>query len=431
VIICYIPQIMNINVNKKLPEVVTSSNSDVISSSARNPVSIDRSEISHKVRDDKAKCAHTKRLIVIAGATASGKTALAAELIRKFPMEIISADSRQVYKGLDIGTGKEKNVPQHMIDVEECKMQNAPSFAKATDGKKCKIKEEDRLYSVAKFRDQALKIIDDVWKRGKIPLVVGGTGFYIDALIYEQTTNVTPPDNKIREKLSKLSNDKLLKILKKTDPEIAQKIDQNNRARLVRAVEIVTITNKPIEKFEYKIRDGWDVQIFVLDIPRKELYQRIDLRVDDRIKEGMIEEVEGLIESGVSVEWLMSLGLEYRWITEFLNPKSEIRNQKYGNSSYKSVISNRALRALSSCRMGLMRDPVGIGTGEILRRAQDDSTRGQDDSLTRDEMTQRLKFAIHAYARRQNTYFKRWPNAKWLSAKDIERTIDKILGGGQ
>jgi tRNA dimethylallyltransferase len=299
-------------------------------------------------------------------------------------MEIISADSRQVYKGLDIGTGKDKSVPQYMIDVEKCKMQNA----------KCKIIEEHLLYSVAQYRDQALKIINDIWSRGKIPLVVGGTGFYIDSLIYEQNTNSTPPNAKVREKLSKLKNAELLKIINNIDSITYNKIDHNNRARLIRAAEIVTITKKPIEQLESTIRDGWLVDLYVLDLPREELYRRIDKRVDDRIKEGMIEEVEGLIRSGVSVEWLMSLGLEYKFITEFLMQNAECRMQNGGNyHNNNSKIENWNL-----------------------------------DSENYADMIQRLKFAIHAYSRRQNTYFKKWSNAQWLSGREIAARVDKISG---
>jgi tRNA A37 N6-isopentenylltransferase MiaA len=160
--------------------------------------------------------------------------------------------------------------------------------------------------------------------------------------------------------------------------------------------------------------------MFVLDINREELYRRIDKRVDDRLTEGMIEEVKGLIENGVSVTWLLSLGLEYRFITVYLmqNAKCKISStgslqvQNCGNYSYKSVISNT------------VRDPVGIEANEILRGAQDDSLRAQNDTHTRDEMILRLKFAIHAYARRQDTYFKRWPNAKWGDGEYITDQIE-------
>ncbi|MFA6082565.1 MAG: tRNA (adenosine(37)-N6)-dimethylallyltransferase MiaA [Patescibacteria group bacterium] len=279
-----------------------------------------------------------KQIIVLAGPTASGKTDLAADLIKKYPLEIISADSRQVYRGLDIGSGKDKTVPQFLIDVVN----------------------PENGFTVADFKKLAEEKIEQIWQRGNTPLIVGGTGFYIEALMFDQTTNQTPPNKSIRQKLEPLSGAELLEIIARVDAMTASKIDVNNRRRLIRAAEIISATKKPIAPVSHQLRTDARVSCFVLDVPREELYKRIDKRVDDRLKIGMIEEVEHLILAGVSKEWLVSLGLEYRAITRFLS-------------------------------------------GEVGR----------------DEMVKQLKYDTHAFARRQISYFKRWKFAEALSKKRI------------
>jgi len=381
-----------------------------------------------------------RKMIILAGATASGKTALAAELIQKYPTEIVSADSRQVYKRLDIGTGKDKTVPQHMIDVvepiychpESCEGSNKRFLAGLemtanVVGSARLLAEMTGKYSVAKYRDQALEIIEDIWQRGKTPLIVGGTGFYIDSLIYEQNTNSTPPNRKLRAKLSQLSNNRLLMRIAKIDKETAESIDKNNRARLIRAAEIVTITGKPIEKCKSVLRSDIDINIFVLDMPRGELYARIDKRVDDRIDEGMVEEVQGLLDSGVDPNWLISLGLEYRFITEYL--LSVILASTRDKSTAQAVISTA--RQSSRGWRNLLRNIFKISPPSRPYYAE--ATKGRQSSRSRDDMTyeemiQKLKYAIHAYARRQNTYFKRWGSAKWLPIDIIKDEIGKIFG---
>ena len=288
-------------------------------------------------------------LFVIAGPTASGKTALAAQLIEKYPFEIISADSRQVYRGLDIGTGKDKTVPQYMIDVADAEQQ----------------------FSVSHYRDMAWPIIDQIYGRGKIPLIVGGTGYYIESLIYTQSINNTVPDNKIRAELELLSNTQLLNLIADVDPATASKIDAKNRARLIRALEIIRTTGLPRKIIKPILRPDLDISLFVIDVPRAELYRRIDERVDSRLKQGMIAEVQRLLSVRISSEWLVSLGLEYRFVTQYL----------------------------------------------LLEKSKSQY----------DEMVIRLKFAIHAYARRQLTFFRRWPIAQWLSAEQIKGKIAEAL----
>lgn len=322
-----------------------------------------------------------KQLLVLAGPTASGKTALAAELIKNHPFEIVSADSRQVYRGLDLGTGKDKSVPQHMIDVVEPPHFRHPEFMVATSRSNYRphgmisgsrnefgmtsINDSTGKFSVSQYRDMAKPILDDIWKRGKVPLIVGGTGYYIDALLYEQPYNAVPPSSTIRSELKDRTNAQLLYEIRSTDIRTAGTIDASNRVRLLRAVEIIHATKAPVAPIKRLPRAGMSAKIYVLDVqPRAELYARIDKRVDERLQLGMVQEVQGLLESGVPSAWLRSLGLEYRWITMYL--ASEV---KYP------------------------------------------------------EMVERLKFDIHAYARRQITYFKRWKEAEWGDDKFITKLI--------
>lgn len=289
-------------------------------------------------------------LFVIAGPTASGKTALAAELIKKYPLEIVSADSRQVYRRLDIGTGKDKSVPQHLIDVAN----------------------PEQAFSVAHYCDIAGPIIDQIYRQGKIPLIVGGTGYYIESLIYNRVINDTPPNAKLRAELELLSNSEILDQIANADPATASNIDAKNRVRLIRALEIIRLTNAPRKATKSILRPDLEISVFMLDVPRRELYKRIDERVEARLGEGMIDEVRGLMFSGISSDWLTSLGLEYRFITQYL-------------------ISSKQSR------------------------------------IEYDEMVARLKFAIHAYARRQLTFFRRWPFAKWRTAEQIQVEIGQSL----
>ncbi len=311
-------------------------------------------------------------LIILAGATASGKTALAGELIKRYPLEIISADSRQVYRGLDIGTGKDKSIPQHMIDVVDA----------------------GQMFSVSQYNNMALPMLDQIRDRGNIPLVVGGTGYYIDALMFERSHNATPPNPQIRAQLEHFSNAELLEEIQKTDQRTVTTIDRQNRVRLLRALEVIHQTKKPLAPLHKVVRAGLKIGLYVLDIPRVELYQKIDLRVEQRLQAGMVQEVEGLFRSGVSADWLIGLGLEYRFITQYL------RNRHSGERS-DSRIDNDS----------------GQGTSDVP---------SQNDNRVYNEMVQRLKFAIHAYARRQISYFRRWPNAQWLSADSINAQIAEL-----
>jgi len=257
-----------------------------------------------------------KKIIVILGATASGKSDLAVKIALWFSSkkikkefkiegaEIISADSRQVYRGMDIGTGKitkeeMKGIPHHLLDVASPK----------------------RNFTVAQFVDLAKKAISKIFKKKKIPIICGGTWFYIYALVDGYTFPRVKPDWKLRRKLEKKSKEELFEELKKLDPERAKTIDPHNKRRLIRAIEIA----KKLGKVPPLKKQPLPYPVLFLGIEKNfsELKKLIEKRLLKRLKQGMIEEVKKLRESGVSWKKLESFGLEYEWIAKYLQGKIE------------------------------------------------------------------------------------------------------------
>ena len=241
------------------------------------------------------------KIIVIVGPTASGKSALAVRLAKKFNGEIISADSRQVYRGLDIGTGKTtkqemKGIPHHLLDVANPK----------------------RQFSVAKYKELAEANIRYIVSYGKLPIVVGGTGFYIDALTGTANFPDVPPNKKLREKLSKKSAPELFKILQKKDPERAATIDQYNKVRLIRALEIVEALGKVPRQVHSCQLSAYS--FIYLGLKPDDLDRRIRERLLKRL-EPMIREGRKLHKQGLTYKRMHELGLEYRYIAMYLQGK--------------------------------------------------------------------------------------------------------------
>lgn len=241
------------------------------------------------------------KLIVILGPTASGKTDLSIKLAKKFNGEIISADSRQVYKGLDIGSGKVtkkemKGISHYLLDVANPK----------------------RKFSVSQYQKIALKKIKEIQKRGKIPFLVGGTGFYIQSVVDGIIIPEVKPDWKLRKKLEKKSNEELFLMLKKLDPKRAEVIDKHNPRRLVRAIEIVLTTGKPVPPLTSKSLTP-EFSIFQIGIKKspEELKKAIHKRLLKRIK-GIILEIKKLKKTGLSWQRLEEFGLEYRFVAQYL-----------------------------------------------------------------------------------------------------------------
>jgi len=242
------------------------------------------------------------KLVVIVGPNASGKSDLAVKLAKKFNGEVVSADSRQVYKGMDIGTGK--------ITKEE--MQGVPHYL-------LDIASPKRRFSVAQYQKKAIEAIKKIQRKGKLPILCGGTGFYVQAVVDGLVFPKVKPDWRFRKKLEQKSARELYKYLKKLDPERAKTIEKDNKRRLIRAIEIVLKTGKPVPKLQKQ--KLFDVLMIGIKRDKKELKERIRKRLLKRLKQGMIEEVKKLKESGLSWKRLEEFGLEYRYIAYYLQGK--------------------------------------------------------------------------------------------------------------
>ncbi len=292
-----------------------------------------------------------KKLIVILGPTASGKTNLSIKLAKKFGGEIVSADSRQVYKGMNIGTGKVskkemKGIAHYLLDVASPK----------------------RKFTVAQYKKLAIKAINKICKKNKIPFLVGGSGFYIQAVIDGITIPEVKPDWKLRKKLEKKSSKELFLILKKLDPKRAKLIDKNNPRRLIRAIEIVLKTKKPVPPLK-KQPPEFDILILGIKKTKQNLKKLIKKRLLKRLRQGMIAEVKRLKKSGLSWKRLEEFGLEYRFVAQYLQKK-----------------------------------------------------------LTRKQMIEKLQKEIEHFAKRQMTWFKKDKRIKWIkNQKEAERLVKEFL----
>jgi tRNA dimethylallyltransferase len=231
-----------------------------------------------------------KKILVLIGPTASGKSELGVSLAKKFNGEIISADSRQIYKDMDLGTGKVegkwkkdifiyKNTPHHCIDFINPKVR----------------------FSVARFQKITKKIIANILKRGKLPILVGGTGHYIDAVVYNIQLPNAKPNLALRKKLEQFPTERLFAQIKNKDPIRAKTIDPHNRRRLIRALEIILTTGKPVPVLS---PDPLTLSTLWLGItlPQETLYKKIENRLKERLKLGMIKEVEKLKINNLRLE---------------------------------------------------------------------------------------------------------------------------------
>lgn len=282
------------------------------------------------------------KLVVILGPTAAGKSALAVRLARRLNGEIVSADSRQVYRGLDIGAGKitrreMRGVRHHLLDVADPR----------------------KRFTAAEYKMLAERAIGDIADRGKLPIVCGGTGFYIETLADNILLPPVGPDEELRKKLSGKTAAALLPILRRIDPRRARTIDPRNARRIIRAIEIAAALGavpRPRRAARYDaIRIG-------ITLPRAELKSRIALRLSARMRKGMIAEARRLHRRGLSWKRMEELGLEYRFLSRFL--------------------------------------------------------RG---ALQKSEMTEQLGAAIRRYAKRQMTWFRRDRRVRWFRPDEFEK----------
>lgn len=262
---------------------------------------------------DASMVRNERNAVVVLGATATGKTACAVALAREFSGEIVSADSRQVYRGLDIGTGKDLceygDVPYHLVDIVS-------------------LPDE---YSVYQYQRDFYRVFTEVQSRGKLPVVAGGTGMYLDSIIRGYRFRDVPKNEVLRKELELLDNEALQVRLLQSKREIHNRTDLDDRERLIRALEIAESSQdeelSPIQ---------FNPIILGIRFPRKELRQRILLRLESRIEAGLVDEVENIHAHGITWERLERLGLEYRATAEYLQGK--IPNlQEYTNRLYTMI----------------------------------------------------------------------------------------------
>jgi len=304
------------------------------------------------------------KIIVILGPTASGKSDLAIAIAKKFNGEIISADSRQVYREMDIGTGK---VPRDKNT--KYKILNTRYFYQGILHHLLNVASPKYRFTVAQYKKLALAAIKKIQYQNKIPILCGGTGFYIRAITDNLAIPEVKPDLKLRAQLEKKSTAELFSKLEQFDPVRAATIDSQNPRRLIRALEIVYKTNTTVPGL--KPDPQFDVLFIGVKKSPAQLKKLIHARLLKRIKQGLVREVENLRKSGVSWKRLDDFGLEYRWVAKFLQKK-----------------------------------------------------------ISREEMILRLQKDIEHYAKRQMTWFKKYPGKKvhWVSNKNqAERLIKKRL----
>jgi tRNA dimethylallyltransferase len=288
------------------------------------------------------------KILIICGPTATGKTGLGISLAKKFSGEIVSADSRQVYKGMDIGTGKDLpvnskfQIPKSKIKIPNSKFQIGYYFLDGIPIWLYDVADPDYRFNVADYISCSEVVIKDIWRRKKLPILVGGTGFYIKALIDGIQTLGIAPDWELREKLKKLGVEKLREILKEIDPERLKKMnesDRNNPRRLIRAIEIA----KKIQNSKFKIKNSKlkidSLLIIGLKAPYRVLYERIDKRVGERVNQGIEEEIKILLKRGYNWEnSALGTTLGYKeWQPYFENLKSKeeiIQKWKYEEHAY-------------------------------------------------------------------------------------------------
>ena len=255
-----------------------------------------------------------KPLVILTGPTAVGKTALSIKLASEIGGEIISADSMQVYRQMDIGSAKIKpeemdGIPHHLIDILE----------------------PEEEFNVCLFEKLALEAMEQIYERGHIPVVVGGTGFYIQALLYQIDFTEEETDTAYRDKLWQLGEEKgnhyLHELLRKVDPESAEEIHENNRKRVIRALEFYENSGKPISTHNKEQRQktsAYNSCYFVLTDDRKKLYERIESRVDQMLSKGLVDEVRTLKERGCNASIVSMQGLGYKEILEYLDGRCSL-----------------------------------------------------------------------------------------------------------
>ena len=291
-----------------------------------------------------------RKIIVILGPTASGKSALAVKMAKKINGEIISADSRQVYKGLDIGSGK----------ITKKEMSGIPHYC-------LEIVHPKKIFTVVDFKKRADEAIEKIFAKNKTPIIVGGTGLYIQAIVDNIVLPEVKPNWKLRKELGKKTTEEMFKMLKKLDPERAKNIDAKNPRRLIRAIEIAKKIGK-IPKLKSMSRRDLDIRQIGIKLPDEILKKNIEKRIKKMLKGGLVAEIKKLKSSGLPWKRIYELGFEYRYPALFLRGK-----------------------------------------------------------ISKDEMLEKMLIKNRQYAKRQMTWFKRDKIIKWISKeKQAEKLIKKF-----
>ncbi|WP_245574278.1 tRNA (adenosine(37)-N6)-dimethylallyltransferase MiaA [Desulfovirgula thermocuniculi] len=258
-------------------------------------------------------------LVVIVGPTAVGKTAVAVEVAKKIGGEIVSADSMQVYRYMDIGTAKpteeeRQGIPHHMIDVVD------PAEA----------------YSVALYQAQARRCIREIWERGRVPLLVGGTGLYVKAVLEPLHFAGAGVDEAFRRRMCAVAREKgplaVYRLLKEVDPEAAERIHPHNVKRVIRALEIYHLTGRPMSQRLQELKEDpppYRAVLYGLTMEREKLYRRIEARVDEMLQRGLVEEVRGLLERGYGPGLVSMQGLGYKEMAAYLRGLSTLSEAVY------------------------------------------------------------------------------------------------------
>ena len=264
------------------------------------------------------------KIIAVVGPTASGKTAVGIALARAFDGEVVAADSRTIYRGLDIGTAKPEGERllggdlKQMAGEKPLQVEGIPHWG-------IDIADPDETFSVAEYQKYADKTIDGILKREHVPIVVGGTGLYIRALLDRPNFTEVPPNDTLRVELATLSNAELVTEIAERDPDTAATIDEDNRRRLERAIEILRATGKTLAETQKFDKPKYEALQIGIDIDREELYRRIDERVDIMIASGLVDEVRELRNKYGNNATAMT-GIGYRQISEFLDGKIKLRD---------------------------------------------------------------------------------------------------------
>lgn len=279
------------------------------------------------VDESSVKSLSTKeKILVIIGPTAVGKTSLSIELAKKYNAEIISGDSMQIFQGMDIGTAKikkeeMKGIPHHLID----------------------IKKPEESFSVAEFQELVREKITDITNRGKLPMIVGGTGLYIQSVIYDYQFSDVPSNQSFRELLEKRAKEEgsvaIHQELKKVDPDSAEKIHPNNIRRVIRALEIYHCTGKTMQEYQKQQNPDllYDVAIVGLTMEREMLYERINQRVEMMMEDGLIQEVKQLYDRGLrECQSIQAIGYKelYEYFDERVSLEEAIENLKKNSRNY-------------------------------------------------------------------------------------------------